>query len=282
MRHAPFITGRVEPREVGELAPLLVVAGGKGGVGKSLVCANLAVALARRGRRVLLVDLDLGLGNQHVLFGTTPTHTLESALLAGASLETAVTRAAGNIDLLPAGSGDPSMAVLAGERRTLLEQGLRDLRGEYDIVLADAAAGIGPDVLGPSARASRVLVVTTPEPSALTDAYGLIKALDAHGAGQALEIPTPELFVNLVAGVEEAERVARGLRLVSERFLVRSPRLAGWLPRCREAARSVFRGRPFVLESPAALSSRCIDALAAHVERCCPARSLKLCAGSAE
>lgn len=265
-----------------DAAPFLLVAGGKGGVGKSLVCANLALALARRGRRVLLVDLDLGLGNQHVLFGTSPQRSLEHALLEGVALECAIQRVAERVDLLAAGSGEPGMVGLAPALRAALEQGLARLRGEYDVVIGDAAAGIGADVLWPAAQASRVLIVTTPEPAALTDAYGLIKALDSHGARSAVEIPTPELLVNLVSGPDEAERVARGLRLVSERFLARSPRLAGWLPRSTEAARSVHARRPFVDHAPVSLAARCIEGLAGHVERSCSLEPLKLRAGSAE
>ncbi|TAJ21875.1 MAG: MinD/ParA family protein [Planctomycetota bacterium] len=263
-------------------APFLLVAGGKGGVGKSLVCANLALALARRGRRVLLADLDLGLGNQHVLFGSSPERSLEHALLEDRPLEHAIQRVAERVDLLAAGTGEPGMVGLAPALRAALERGLERLRGSYDVVIGDAAAGIGVDVLWPAAQASRVLIVTTPEPAALTDAYGLIKALDAHGARASVEIPTPEVLVNLVSGPDEAERVARGLRLVSERFLARSPRLAGWLPRSSEAARSVFARQPFVARDPHSLAARCIDVLAGHVERSCPLEPLKLRARSAE
>jgi flagellar biosynthesis protein FlhG len=273
---------RPHAERVGRTAPLLLVAGGKGGVGKSLVCANLALALAQRGRRVLLVDLDLGLGNQHVLFGSSAECNLEHVLLEGASPRKATVRVAEGVDLLAAGSGEPGMVGLAPALRAALERGLAELRADYDVVIGDAAAGIGADVLWPAALANRVLIVTTPEPAALTDAYGLIKALDAHGHRSMLEIPTPELLVNLVVGPDEAERVARGLRLVSERFLARSPRLAGWLPRSSEAAHSVLTRRPFVARQPGSLAARCIEALAGHVERSCALASLKLLARSAE
>ena len=108
---------------------------------------------------------------------------------------------------------------------------LAELGRDYEIVLGDSAAGIGPDVLELAGAADRVLVVTTPELPALTDAYGLFKALDQFGRRAGRDIPTPEIVVNMASGVEEGQTVARKLRAVCERFLARSPRQAGWVPR---------------------------------------------------
>ena len=129
-------------------------------------------------------------------------------------------------------------------------------------------AGIGPDVLALARAADRVLVATTGDPAALTDAYGLVKALDARFP----ETPTPELVPNLARDVDEAERLAGRLAGVCERFLARRPRMAGWLPASPRVARSVRAGRPFVLPArgsnrlPDTLEARCVTALARRLE----------------
>jgi flagellar biosynthesis protein FlhG len=262
-----------ETRSSSARAPFFFVTGGKGGVGKTIVAANLALELARRGKRVLLADLDLALSNLNVLLRLPATHSLEPFLQRRAKLEECLVRTGTGADVLPAGSGAHELAVLPeGERRRLLD-GLVQLSGSYDLVLADGAAGIGPDVLSFATAADHVLLVTTPEPTAMTDAYGVIKALHAHGETGEREIPTPELCINMAAGIEEAEATATRLRGVCERFLARSPKFAGWLPRCAAVARSVERQEPFALSSGRAdadLPLSCLRQLAARVERLCP------------
>jgi flagellar biosynthesis protein FlhG len=254
-------------------APFVFVTGGKGGVGKTLVAANLALELARRGKRVLLADLDLALSNLNVLLRLPGTQSLEPFFARRATIEECLVHSGNGPDVLPAGSGARELAVLPeGERRRLLDALLR-LSGSYDLVLADGAAGIGPDVLGFATAADHVLLVTTPEPTAMTDAYGLVKALHAHGESGEREVPTPELLVNMAAGIEEAERSATRLRGVCERFLARSPKLAGWLPRSGAVARSIERQQPFALAQNSAdleLPLSCLRQLAARVERLCP------------
>ncbi|MBK7642490.1 MAG: AAA family ATPase [Planctomycetes bacterium] len=257
----------------GTRAPFLFVTGGKGGVGKTLVAANLALDLARRGKRVLLADLDLALSNLNVMLQLPATRTLEAFFARRAPLQECIVTVPGGPDVLPAASGAGELAALpAAERRRLLD-GLSALAHNYDLVLADGAAGIGADVLSFAAAADHVLLVTTPEPTALTDAYGLLKALHIHGEHGEREVPTPELVVNLATGVEEAESSARKLRGVCERFLARSPKLAGWLPRSQGVARSIERQQPFALErgrGDLELPLACLKQLASRVERLCP------------
>jgi flagellar biosynthesis protein FlhG len=154
-----------------------------------------------------------------------------------------------------------------GDRNARLFARIAEIATRYDVVIGDGAAGIGPDVLSFASTADCVLVVTTPEPTSLTDAYGLIKALHAFGEETGREVPTPELVVNRAASLEEAQSTAAKLRGACERFLARSPRSAGWLPACAAIARSAGRQRPFALDKDASLARTCLAQLAARVAR---------------
>lgn len=254
-------------------APFVLVTGGKGGVGKTMLAANLGVQLAREGRKVLVVDLDLGLANLNVLLGLTVGRTLEEALDGACSVRECVVQGPGGVHVLPAGSGSEHMGRLDDERRERLLGWLSELARDYDLVLGDSAAGIGPDVLGFAAAADRVLVVTTPDLAALTDAYGLIKALDEHGRRTGQDVPTPEVVVNLSSGVEEGLAVARKLRQVCERFLSRSPRQAGWIPRSTAVSASIADQAPFALAAKKALEQLCLRQISGRLERLCGALS---------
>ena len=264
LRVLPDLPRSVETRS---RAPIVLVAGGKGGVGKTTIAVNVALALAKRGRRTLLVDLDLGLADTHVLLKLSTSRTIEDALAGRCRFEDCVQRTAEGLDVLPASSGTPEMGRLSHERRAHLCAALRDLARAYDFVIADASAGIGPDVLAFCGLADHVLVVTTPDPAAITDAYGLIKAIHTSSTSGDEEVATPELVVNRAAGLEEAESVATKLRLVCERFLSRSPRKAGWLPGSGAVELAARFQRPFALDSRASLASTCLESLAHRISR---------------
>ncbi|MFT4539827.1 MAG: flagellar biosynthesis protein FlhG [Planctomycetota bacterium] len=248
-------------------APFVLVTGGKGGVGKTTLSARLGVELSERGLRVLLVDLDLGLANLDLMLGTTPVLTLEEALLQGHPIRECVVEGPSGVHLLPAASGVAELATQHASVRARLLEGLAEISSDYDIVLGDSAAGIGPDVLSFAAIAQRVLVVTTPDVGALTDAYGLIKALDHHGTTTGRDIPTPELVINLANGVEQAANLAGKLRGMCERFLSRSPRQAGWLPSAPNLARPVGRPNRGTRESSEGLVDICLARIASRLER---------------
>ncbi len=252
-------------------APFVLVSGGKGGVGKTMLAVNLAVQLASEGRRVLLADLDLAMADAHVLMRLTPSSTIADALAGRMSIQDCVVRAPGGFDLLAAESGDPTLARDDAHRRERVLAALCELSSDYDIVLGDSAAGVGPDVLDFAAAADRVLIVTTPDPAALTDAYGWIKALDLHATELNIDLPTPELVLNQVDSADQADGLATKLRSVCERFLSRSPRLAGWLPRSALVGASIACQRPFALDRPLCLENHCLRRLSARVQRWFPA-----------
>jgi len=261
------MTARADESSNASRTPIVLVTGGKGGVGKTTLAANLALALSKKRRRVLLVDLDLGLADAHVMLAVSTRRTIEDAVAGRYELAECVVRTEHGLDVLPASSGSPEMGLLSDERRTRLSRALRELSSRYDLVIADGAAGIGPDVLSFCQMADHVLVVTTPDPTAITDAYGLIKALHASAESGDGDVATPELIVNRASGIEEAESVAAKLRLVCERFLSRSPRSAGWMPASGAIEIAARFQRPFALDPRESLASRCLDALATRISR---------------
>jgi flagellar biosynthesis protein FlhG len=247
--------------------PFLLITGGKGGVGKTTLAANLSVHLARGGHRVLLVDLDLGLADLDLVLSLRPRRTLEDAMSGKCSFADCLVEGPGGLMLLPAASGDRQLVGTDEQRRNRLLAGLAEIAGDFDVVIGDGASGIGPDVLTFAAVADRVLLVTTPELPAVTDAFGLIKAMDSWSRESGAEVPTPSLIINLASSFEEAQATAVRLKQVCERFLARSPRSAGWLPKAASIGRSGAGGAPFALGEHKSLATNCLHQLGARLTR---------------
>lgn len=246
--------------------PFALVTGGKGGVGKSSLALNLALALGRLGRRVLLVDLDLGLGDLAVLMKLSPARTLEAFFDGTAELAACRIALDRGVDLLPGGTGSGELARPDSARRAQLFAALDGLAGDYDLVLADSAAGIGPEELAFATAADCVLCVATPDPASVTDAYGIVKALDQYAERAGVEVATPALVLNRVAGAAEAESLASRLARVTRRFLSRRPRLIGWCPESNSVRDATRTQRAFVTSAPRSLSAQCAMRLAGRLE----------------
>lgn len=224
--------------------PIQVVAvtGGKGGIGKTNISVNLGVALARKGRRVTLLDADLGLANVDVLLGLKPVHTLSEVLAGTQRLSAVQLTGPGGMQIVPAASGLQEMAALGPEQHAAIIRAFSEIAHNMDVLLIDTAAGISADVTNFLCAAQEILVVTCDEPTAITDAYALIKVLNQnHG------IDKVRLVANMVRGDAEGVRLYEKLQTVCDRFLNISLIYAGCIP-MDEALRKAVQKQQSVVE----------------------------------
>ena len=203
------------------LAPhgkVMAVTSGKGGVGKTFVSANLAAALAKRGQRVLVLDADLGLANLDVVLNLYPKVTLHDVFSGKSTLEEAIIQAPGGFSVLLAGSGMVEYSRLTPEIRVDFLRIITGLIPHYDVVLLDTGAGISDVVLFAVSLASVVLVVATPEPTSLTDAYATIKVLAGQQKREHIH-----MVINQTARLGDGRAITGQLQQVLDRFVVTEP-----------------------------------------------------------
>jgi flagellar biosynthesis protein FlhG len=201
-------------------ASVLAVTSGKGGVGKTFFSANLAAALARRGERVLVLDADLGLANLDVVLNLHPKITLHDVFTGKATLEEAILPAPGGFSVLLAGSGLVEYSRLTPQVKEQLVEIIDRLAPRFDRILLDTGAGISDVVLHAISLADDVLVIATPEPTSMTDAYATIKLLATQQGRRAIR-----LVVNQVSTAGEGRKIRNQLQLVVDRFVC--PQLEG-------------------------------------------------------
>jgi flagellar biosynthesis protein FlhG len=244
---------------------VLAVTSGKGGVGKTNIVANLGYALTKRGKRVLIFDADLGLGNLDVLLGITPRYNLAHVLSGEKSLPEIVTQGPGDLHILPASSGVQELTRLSHEQQYRILSNLNRLIEAYDVFLIDTAAGISTNVLYFAASAQEIIVVVTPEPTAITDAYALMKVLSIKYRERHFK-----LIVNAAKSVTEADDTYRQLNMVSSRFLDIEMDYLGKVLLDENVQRGV-RCQTMVSElAPISKASRNFTALARHLEQSAP------------
>jgi flagellar biosynthesis protein FlhG len=235
----------------------LAITSGKGGVGKTSIAANLAFVLAGMGVRVLVLDADMGLANIDVLLGLSPQRTLRDFLSGTCDLREVLLEGPNGMHILPSGSGLWELTHLSREQRLVLMSGINDLKDEHDLLLIDTAAGVSPNVLHFNATAEEVLVVVTPDPPSITDAYALIKLMFTRYRRRHFLV-----VVNGARNGQEAGETFRGLNGVVERFLHLSLTDLGSVPCDPAVARSVRSQRPFADLYPSAKATQSLEALA--------------------
>jgi flagellar biosynthesis protein FlhG len=235
----------------GPRARAIAVASGKGGVGKSNIALNLSMLLSAAGRRVAMIDADLGLGNLDVLLGMEAGAGLRDVLAGTRSILEVAVRLDGGVRFVPAGAGGAAVE-LSEFQRAAIRKCMMPMEEECDTLVVDAPAGIGAAAIHFAASADIALVVTTPEPPAVTSAYALIKTLHRQAfAGRVC------LLVNQAADRFEAQRTHRAIEDAARRFLDLQIASAGWMPEDARVRQAVRMRQPFALafpDCPAAVS----------------------------
>lgn len=233
------------PQSRVRLANAITICSGKGGVGKSNVAVNLAVVLSRLGNKVCLLDADLGMANADVLCNLSPRRTLEHVVNGQCELAEVALLAPGGFRLIPGGSGVVRLANMPQARRLALLRQLSIIDRTADYIIIDTSAGLNANVLGFAASANRVLMITTPEPTSVTDAYGMIKVLWRQFPEIRIEI-----VVNMVESEAEGREVFARINRVCRTFLLIAPRWGGCLPIDHQVPEAVRMRVPFTLYSP--------------------------------
>ena len=236
---------------------VLSITSGKGGVGKTAVVANLAVLLARAGKRVLVLDADLGLANIDVVFGLAPSFNLSHFFTGEQNLETILTDGPEGVKILPAGSGIQRFTRLDVEQKMRLLDALDAMHSDFDYVLIDTEAGISENVTYFNTAAQEILLVTTSEPTAITDAYALMKLLSHQYHEKHFN-----LIVNFIKTEEEALDVYRKLTMVANRYLDISINYIGSIPRDKLMVDAIRRQQTLVQLFPECKTSNAFEALA--------------------
>jgi len=243
-------------------APVQVIAvsGGKGGVGKTCIAVNLATALAAAGKRVLLLDGDLGLANVDVLLGITPRYTLEHVLSGERTLDEIIVDTRQGFRIVPSASGVARLAALSAAQHLALVQAFSTLAGRIDVLIVDTAAGIAEGVRQFCQAAQNVLVVIKDEPSSLTDAYALIKVLRRdHG------VERFRVLANQTRRPGEGEALFRKLERVTSRFLDVVLEYAGDVPEDPYLRNAIREQRPVLEAYPSSPAARAFRSLGQRV-----------------
>ena len=236
----------------------LAVLSGKGGVGKSNVSASISCALADQGKRVVLLDADLGMANLDILCGVSAKYNLSHLVAGSRELNEILIPLEERVFLLPGGVGLKEMADLDDEGMERVFDLLMVLEDRADILVLDTGAGIHKGVLSFAQAADMALLVTTPEPTSVRDAYGVIKSMGGSGSKQGEELM---LVVNMAGSRDEAHEVAERIRMASMQFLGSAPTYLGYILRDDSVERAVRSRKIFYRSNPSSSAANCVKRL---------------------
>ncbi len=234
----------------------IAVANGKGGVGKTSISASLAISLGEHGHKVLLVDLDLGLANLDLILGLRPETTLRHVVRDGTDIGEVILSGPEGVDVITGGSGVQELACLDKAQLEGLLESIRAAGSKYDFLVFDTASGVGENVMVFLTRADRVLIVATPDPTSIIDAYATAKILFGEKPNADVS-----LIVNMADDEMHGKIVFNRFKAIVGQFVNRDVSLAGVIEFDENVRRATRAREPFILKFPKAKASRQIDAL---------------------
>lgn len=249
------------PRPV---ARVITVTSGKGGVGKSNTAINLAIQFRKMGQRVIILDADFGLANIEIMFGTVPKHNFCDLIYQGKNIKEIITWGPMEIGFISGGSGIAGLSNLSREYLTYIIQSLAELDAIADIVIVDTGAGISDAVLEFLVASGEILVVTTPEPTSITDSYSLLKALKRHPrfSEKASQV---KVIANKVDSQNEGQALFNKLNAVVSRYLKLPITYLGAVPQDNQLSKAVMQQMPVSIQAPTAKSALAYEAIAAKL-----------------
>lgn len=239
---------------------MIAITSGKGGVGKTNIVANLGYALSMMGKKTLILDADFGLGNLDVLLGVTSRYNLSHVIAGKKEMNEIIIDGPGDMKIIPAASGIQELTNLTPQQKIKIINDLNALSNESDVLLIDTAAGISSNVTYFNVRANEIIVVVSPDPTSITDAYALMKVLSVRYSEKEFN-----LVVNLASNIQEANEIYRQLKLVTDRFLNISLNLLGYVLFDEKVTKCVRRQKIISEQFPETKASRCFAALARKI-----------------
>jgi len=240
----------------------IAITSGKGGVGKTIVAVNLAAALATSHRRVSLVDADLGLANADVLFGLSPQWHIGHVLAGQRTMQEITIRTSSGVRLIPGGSGITELANLSQRQQRQLVAELRAVEDDADFVLVDTAAGVAGNVTGVLAAATEAIIVSTPDPTSVIDAYAMIKVLHQQSPVKPIWV-----VINNAQNLAEAEQAYYQISAATTRFLDRKIEHLGTIPHDPDLRQAVREQIPVLLHSPQSISAQAFHLIAKSLQQ---------------
>jgi flagellar biosynthesis protein FlhG len=244
-----------KPEECKSCTRILTISSGKGGVGKTNIAINLAIAFAEIGKKVIVMDADLGLANVNVILGIIPKFNLYHVIKKQKKIREILVDTQYGIQIIAGASGFSQLANLEDEERTAFVAGVKAL-GFADIIIIDTGAGVSQNVLSFLRASDEAIIVTTPEPTAITDAYGIIKSISTEING-----PTIKLVVNRVNSVMEGKKVAERVINIAGQFLNIKVNNLGFIFEDNAVQRAVIKQDPFIKSAPKSRASQSVKHL---------------------
>lgn len=246
------------------VARVITITSGKGGVGKSNTAINLAIQFRKMGQRVIILDADFGLANIEIMFGAVPKHNLCDLIYQGKNIREIITWGPMEIGFISGGSGIAGMSNLSRDYLSYIIQNLAELDAIADVIIVDTGAGIADAVLEFLVASGEIILVTTPEPTSITDSYSLLKALSRHPRFSAEESPI-KMIANRVEHEAEGLSLFEKLNVVVARYLKLPISYLGAIPQDAQLSRAVMQQMPVSIQHPQAKSSLAYEAIAAKL-----------------